>query len=145
MARGPKAARSHKYAPKEENVKPCDSFQGLQEIRDTEVPKYTSVKNTNNAYNGHRARGRGFLKNVVAKRKKDECMTGPIDDGICTATLEKAFDDSAPNKYSALALEMFLVEKCYNKGCGKDTAEGIHSAFASLWDQMYVLFIIARF
>lgn len=128
--------RHHKYAPKNTGVQ-SDDLQGLQEIREAEVSNYNSVKNTDNAYNGHRSRGRGFLKNLVAKRRKEE-QNGLLDDGICTDTLEKAFDDAPPNKYSALALEMFLVQKCFNEGCGKNTADGIHGGFAAFWDNMYV-------
>ena len=114
-----------------------NDLRGLQAIRKAEVLRYNSVKNTDSAYNGHRSRGRGFLKNLVAKRERDE-GDGVIDDGICTALLAKAFDNGPPNKYSALALEMFIVQKCFNEGCGKDTADGILSAFAALWDEMFV-------
>ena len=114
-----------------------NDLQGLQAIRNAEVLKYKTVKNTESAYSGHRSRGRGFLKNLVAKRERDKAE-GLIDDEICTATLAKAFDNGPPNKYSALALEMFIVQKCFNEGCGKDTADGIFSAFAALWDEMYV-------
>ena len=128
--------RSRKYARKGKSVE-SDDLQGLQGIREAELSKYNKVKNTDSAYSGHRSRGRGFLKNLIAKREKEEA-SGPIDDGICTGLLAKAFDDGPPNKYSALALEMFIVQKCFNEGCGKDTADGIFSAFASLWDYMYV-------
>jgi len=128
--------RGRKYAPKDKGVKP-DDLQGLQGICEAEVSKYNKVKNTDGAYNGQRSRGRGFLKNLIAKREKDEA-NGPINDGICTALLAKAFDDGPPNNYSALTLEMFIVQKCFNEGCGKDTAEGISSAFAALWDNMYI-------
>ena len=128
--------RSRKFAAKDKGVA-SNNLQGLQAIREAEVSRYNTVKNTNSAYNGHRSRGRGFLKNLVAKREKDEA-DGLIDDGICTAILAKAFDDGPPNKYSALALEMFIVQKCFNEGCGKDTAYGIFSAFAEIWDEMYV-------
>jgi hypothetical protein len=126
--------RSRKYA-KKTRIEP-DNLKGLQGMRESEVSKYNNVKNTDSAYSGQRSRGRGFLKNLIAKREEDERSNGPNDDGICTAILEKAFDDGAPNKYSALALEMFLVQKCFNEGCGKDTAHSIHSAFAELWDNM---------
>lgn len=133
----PNRRRGRKFATKGKGVESND-LQGLQAIRETEVSRYTSVKNTDSAYNGQRSRGRGFLKNLVAKREQQE-VDGPIDDGICTAVLAKAFDNHGPpNKYSALALEMFIVQKCYNEGCGKDTADGISSAFAALWDYMYV-------
>ena len=128
--------KSRKYA-KKTSIEP-DNLKDLQKIRELEVSKYNKVKNTDSAYSGQRSRGRGFLKNLIAKREQDEINNGPNDDGICTAILEKAFDDGAPNKYSALALEMFLVQKCFNEGCGKDTADSIHGAFAALWDNMYV-------
>ena len=114
-----------------------DDLQGLQDIHEVEVSKYNKVKNTDSAYSGHCSWGRGFLKNLVSKREKDE-TNGPIDDGICTALLAKAFDVGPPNKYSALALEMFIVQKCFNEGCSKDTADGIFSAFVALWDNMYI-------
>jgi hypothetical protein len=139
--------RSRKFAARGKGVGvESNDLQGLQAIRKAEVSRYNSVKNTDSAYNGHRSRGRGFLKNLVAKREIDE-VDGPIDDGICTAVLAKAFDNGPPNKYSALALEMFIVQKCFNEGCGKDTADGIFSAFAALWDDMYVrkLFINPNF
>jgi hypothetical protein len=137
--------RSRKFAARGKGVESND-LQGLQAIREAEVSRYNSVKNTDSAYNGHRSRGRGFLKNLVAKRERDEA-DGPIDDGICTAILANAFDNGPPNKYSALALEMFIVQKCFNEGCGKDTADGIFSAFAALWDDMFVstLFIDPNF
>ena len=128
--------RSRNFAARGKGIKSND-LQGLQAIREAEVSRYNSVKNTDSAYNGHRSRGRGFLKNLVAKRGKDEA-DGLIDNGICTAVLAKAFDNGPPNRYSALALEMFIVQKCFNEGCGKDTAEGIFSSFAALWDNMYV-------
>ena len=139
--------RSRKFVTRGKGVESND-LQGLQAIRKAEVSRYNSVKNTDSAYNGHRSRGRSFLKNLVAKREKEEADSdGPIDDGICTAVLAKAFDNGPPNKYSALALEMFIVQKCFNEGCGKDTADGIFSAFAALWDDMYVnkLFIDPNF
>ena len=55
--------------------------------------------------------------------------------GIPTDELEKAFD-RPPNRYSAMALEMFLVQKCFTDGLGPSTADGIHGAFAAYWDTM---------
>jgi hypothetical protein len=130
--------RSRKFAAGGKGVESND-LRGLQAIRKAEVSRYNTVKNTDSAYNGHRSRGRSFLRNLVAKREENELEAdGTIDDGICTAVLAKAFDNGPPNKYSALALEMFIVQKCFNEGCGKDTADGIFSAFAALWDEMYV-------
>ena len=137
--------RSCKFAARSEGVNSND-LQGLQAIRKAEVSRYNSVKNTDSAYNGQCSQGRDFLKNLIVKRQKDEA-DGLIDDGICTDILAKAFDNGPPNKYSALALELFIVQKCFNEGCRKDTVDGISSAFAALWDDMYVskLFIDLKF
>jgi hypothetical protein len=82
------------------------------------------------------ARGMKFLEDVIAQRRKngeDLCI-----EGISTDMLEKAFD-KPPNCYSALALKMLLVQKCFTENCGVSTAKGIHGAFASYWDTMYVI------
>jgi len=79
--------------------------------------------------NGHVARGIGFLKAVVKERKENgEEIICSL--GIPTDELEKAFD-RPPNRYSAMALEMFLVQKCFTDGLGYSTAVGIHGAFAA--------------
>ena len=70
--------RSHKFAARGKGIESND-LQGLQAIRKAKVSRYNTVKNTDSAYNGHRSWGRGFLKNLVAKREKDEA-DGPIDD-----------------------------------------------------------------
>ena len=121
--RNPKQ-RSHKFAArgKGHSVESND-LQGLQAIRKAEVSKYNSVKNTHSAYQGQISRGRGFLKNLVAKRENDE-TDGPIDDGICTAVLAKAFDNGPPNKYSALALELFIVRNVLMKAAGRKQLRG---------------------
>ena len=93
-----------------------------------------AVKNTNNAYNGHIAWCAEFLKAVVKDRQENrEGMMCSL--GIPTDELEKAFN-RLPNRYSAMALEMFLVQKCFMDGLGSSTADGIHGAFAAYWDTM---------
>ena len=87
--------RSRKFAARGKGVE-SNNLQGLKAVREAEVSRYNSVKNTDSAYNGHRLWGRGFLKNLVAKRERDEA-DGLIDDGICTAILAKAFNDGPPN------------------------------------------------
>lgn len=79
--------------------------------------------------NGHVARGMAFLKAVVKERQEngEEMMCGL---GIPTDELEKAFD-KPPNRYSVMALEMFLVQKCFTDGLGESTATGIHGGFAA--------------
>jgi len=97
------------------------------------VKELSTVKNTDGAYKGYVARGIKFLEDLVVQRREngeDVCA-----EGISTDMLEKAFD-KPPNHYSALAVELFLVQKCFTENCGVSTAEGIHGAFASYWDTM---------
>src|SRR5277367_319699 len=112
------------------------SLKTLQKLRTEKVKEFSTVKNTDNAYHGHVARGLQFLKEVVKERQENgEGIVCGL--GILTAELEKAFDNP-PNKYSAVALEMFLVQKCFTDGLGSSTADGIHGAFAAYWDTMSV-------
>ena len=110
------------------------SLKALQKVRNEKVKEFSTVKNTDNAYNGHVVRGVLFLKKVVKERRENGEEI--CDLGIPTDELEKAFDKPAPNKYSATALEMYLVQKCFTDGLGTSTAEGIHGAFAAYWDIM---------
>jgi hypothetical protein len=110
------------------------SLKTLQKVRNQKVKEFSTVKNTNNAYNGHVARGVAFLKVLVKDRQENgEGIMCSL--GIPTDELEKAFD-RPPNRYSAMALEMFLVQKCFTDGLGSSTADGIHGAFAAYWDTM---------
>jgi len=78
--------------------------------------------------NGHVARGMGFLKAVVKERQENGEVMCSL--GIPTDELEKAFD-KPPNRYSAMALEMFLVQKCFTDNLGSSTADGIQGGFAA--------------
>ena len=114
------------------------SVAALQEVEEAEVKQYTTVKNTEKAYKGHLTRARIFLNNLVVKRRAngegEVCAAG-----IQTAKLEKALDgEKPPNQYSALVVELFLTQRCLVEGLGVSTAEGIHGAFCTLWDKMYV-------
>jgi uncharacterized coiled-coil DUF342 family protein len=119
---------------KKKSQSATSSLKTLQNLRNEKVNEFSTVKNTNDAYNGYVARGVGFLKAVVKERMEngEETMCGL---GISTDELKKAFD-RPPNRYSAMALEMFLVQKCFTDGLGSSTADGIHGAFAAYWDTM---------
>ncbi|EDR06825.1 uncharacterized protein LACBIDRAFT_299726 [Laccaria bicolor S238N-H82] len=109
------------------------SLATLQKTRNVQVKEVTSVKNTSNAYDGHFDRGIRFLATLIEERRnnsEDICS-----EGIPTDELEKAFTNP-PNRYSAMAVEMFLVQKCFVQGLRKDTAYGIQGAFAKYWDTM---------
>lgn len=122
---------------------PTSDIQQLQAVRSAQITKYNDVKNTVSSYKGQIARGKAFLTELVEKRRGDvKGNDGCKDlDGISTDELEVAFDNP-PNKLSAFALEMFLVQKCFNENRKKSTAESIHGAFAKYWDTMYVLSLL---
>ena len=119
---------------KKKSQSATSSLKTLQKVRNEKVSEFSTVKNTNNAYNGHVVRGVAFLKEVVKDRQENgEGIMCSL--GIPTDELEKAFD-RPPNRYSAMALEMFLVQKCFTDGLGFSTADGIHGGFAAYWDTM---------
>ncbi|CAA7261015.1 unnamed protein product [Cyclocybe aegerita] len=106
----------------------------MDDNEDGDVKEYTTVKNTESSYNGQIACGRAFLKVLIDGQRakgKEVCK-----DRIVTNELAKAFNDSGPNEYSATALELFLVHKCFLQERGLSTASSIHGAFAAFWDEM---------
>ncbi|KAJ7149831.1 hypothetical protein C8R43DRAFT_1088159 [Mycena crocata] len=98
---------------------------------------FTQAPRTKGNYEGHVARGHAFLADVVAQRR-EKARTEPgwvCPQGIDTDILAKAFQNP-PNKHSAWALELFLTQKCIVEGLSKSTCDGVHGAFAHLWDNM---------
>jgi len=113
-------------------VKP--TVQDLQSIKKANHDEHGQPKTTKKNYNGYIKRGKEFLALLVERRQAEgDAMDS---DGLDTKTLGKAFDDNRPNKYSVIALELYLTEKCFNEGHGRSTANGIHSAWAAYWDNM---------
>lgn len=104
----------------------------LKETHASSRAEFGRPKRTRDNYARYVARGRDFLADLVKERRKDSAGD---DDGVDTDLLEKAFDNP-PNKYSVLALEWFLTQKCFTEGLGKSTGAGIQGAFADLWDNM---------
>ncbi|KAG6917477.1 hypothetical protein DXG01_002340 [Tephrocybe rancida] len=89
-------------------------FDTLAKITKANVNKYTKVKNTSKAYQGH-------IK---------FCELGiPTDD------LKKALSNP-PNEYSAMVVKMFITEKCFLRKCKEGVAKAIHAAFCWYWDTM---------
>ncbi|KAJ7083872.1 hypothetical protein C8R44DRAFT_651755 [Mycena epipterygia] len=110
------------------------ALEALQTSTKAARAKYTNARKTNQAYSGYIARGEAFLADVVSERRK-KLAGDPSLQGIDTELLAKAFS-KPPNKYSAIALELFMTQKCVVEGLGKSTAEGIHGAYAKFWDTM---------
>ncbi len=111
-------------------VKP--TVQDLQNIKKANHDEHGQPKTTKKNYKGYIKRGKEFLALLVERRKAEgDSMDS---DGLDTEILGKAFDDNQPNKYSVIALELYLTEKCFNEGHGRSTANGIHSAWAAYCD-----------
>ncbi|RDB17550.1 hypothetical protein Hypma_001160 [Hypsizygus marmoreus] len=110
------------------------TLQALNAAQAAACEEFGRPPTTRKSYNGYLARGFKFLQNLVDARR--EAGNGEIgDDGVDTDLLEKAFGNP-PNKYSLMALEAFMTQKCFHEGKGEATANGIQSAFADYWDHM---------
>jgi hypothetical protein len=120
---------------------------------------YLRAKNTMEAYDGQVARAKEFLATLLtAKREASALNPGqskaiagaaspssvpagsaptepdPADLDIDLDMLSHAFD-ATPNRYSAMAIEYFMVEKCLNQNRKASTAINAHAAFCHFWDQ----------
>ncbi|KAF8688094.1 hypothetical protein AX14_003512 [Amanita brunnescens Koide BX004] len=135
-------AASHPYkAPQKdsEQVKPKGALQvevaSVNEMRHISAvnrEKFGKSKKTLEQYRRYINRGREFLAVCVQQRREDcAAAKDDIDDEL----LLRAFDNP-PNKHSAEALELFMVQKCLREDCGGSTSVSIHSAFAWHWDNM---------
>jgi hypothetical protein len=127
----------HGALAKPRKSKPPVAPTGLDElyrVRDAKKSLHMRSARTDKAYNGHLNRGHSFLAALVSGSAENRGMTLG-DHEIDLEKLSKAFSNP-PNEYSALALELFLVQKCLTEDLGKDTASGIHAAFIRHWDHM---------
>ena len=109
------------------------SVDEMREINATNREEYGWAKETLDSYKGYIKQGKKFLAECVRQRaceKTEEQDTGP-DINL----LAKAFENP-PNKTSAEALELFIVQKCFREHCGESVANSIQAAFAWHWDTM---------
>jgi hypothetical protein len=120
------------------------SLTELRTIKDASKKAHMYSQKTDTTYSGHLKRGRTFLAQLV----RDDGLghDNLLEPDTDAELLSKAFDNP-PNQYSAVALELFLVQRCLKENLGESTAFGIHAAFIRYWDQMYVvdsMFITSR-
>ncbi|KAG6836765.1 hypothetical protein H0H93_003684 [Arthromyces matolae] len=92
--------------------------------------EFSRPKTTRNTYEGYLRRGKEFLGDLVATRRRNH-----VEDSMDTDLLAVAFEDP-PNKHSADAARLFLTHECTTLGKGKQTASGIQGAFCDLWDNI---------
>ncbi|KAJ7916440.1 hypothetical protein B0H13DRAFT_2231652 [Mycena leptocephala] len=111
-------------------------FDALQSKKAAAPSEYSNSKRTKSAYAGYISRAREILADVVKERKaKEKAEPGwKCPDSIDSDLLAKALE-GAPNKYSAMVVELCITQKCIVEGLGKSTAEGFHGAWAKFWDE----------
>ncbi|KAH9948145.1 hypothetical protein B0H21DRAFT_848678 [Amylocystis lapponica] len=115
----------------------------LQGARDAGKKQFMLAEKTGTAYAGYIKRGKVFLADLVSSRKADLAAGNggapDVPDGngemIDFDELAVAFE-KPPNRYSALALELFMVEKCMNQDLGIQTGQSTYSAFKKHWEMM---------
>jgi hypothetical protein len=125
---------------KKKTSRPAADFELLREICAAEKGAHLKAKKTIEAYKGHTKRGFEFLATLAGSLRQTPGKAQPLwreHGSFDVDEFERAFV-GPPNRYSATALESFLVEKCLNQGLGISTADGIHAAFKQLWDEMCV-------
>jgi len=134
LSKTPLGPEAKKGSPRNDipNIK-RPSVRDLQSIKSTNEDKYGQPEKTKKAYEGYVKNGKAFLATLVEKRRAEDKTEDEIQE---TNGIEKAFNTDKPNKQSAIALELFLTQKCLNEGKGMSTATGIHGAFARYWDKM---------
>ena len=123
---------------------PTTTALELQKQRDATKKSFMLSENTRSTYDGHVKRGKNFLKRLVAERQasvsdgKESGDFQPLEDSgdpVDEALLEVAFDNP-PNRHTPFALELFISEKCIQRGHSKQLCEQIYSAFKHYWKMM---------
>ncbi|KAG1733448.1 hypothetical protein EDB19DRAFT_1639699 [Suillus lakei] len=106
----------------------------LQEQREEARQTLLKVKGTRSQYTGHLEQGRRFLTDIVEQKRTAQAEgthsqadgESDIDGYSCTFNI-------IPNRYSASALELFLVQKGLMEGQSLSTTWGIFSVFKDMW------------
>ncbi|KAJ7473394.1 hypothetical protein FB451DRAFT_1468164 [Mycena latifolia] len=129
-------ASKPKTSPRKKKT-PTADLDALQTKKAATRDQFSSSSKTKTAYKGYIDRGRAIIADIVKERRsKEKTIPGwKCPEGIDTNILEKALSGT-PNKYSAMALELYLTQKCIVEGLGKSTGEGIHGAWAKYWDEL---------
>ena len=140
-ARPPPAA-SHPYQdaqnkPRKATGNPQVELASVDEMRHLSAvnrEKFGKSTKTLEQYRRYIKSGREFLAVCVQQRQADHAEAkDDIDDEL----LLTAFDNP-PNRHSAEALELFMVQKCLREACGGSTSVSIQAAFAWHWNNMSV-------
>jgi hypothetical protein len=116
------------------------TLEALDQAKAAGKARFSRPMRTRDAYDGYLLRGKEFLARLVMDRRRQRAAKGDegisLSDDVNTDELAKAFDETGPNKYSPIALEYFLTQKCFTEDRGMATAWRIHAAFCDYWDHM---------
>jgi hypothetical protein len=124
----------------------------LKELAAKKTKQYLHSKNTTEAYDGYVKRGKEFLASFVEtegnakaswKARPSQGLSGDGEDEIkedntllCSnPNFHRAFD-GRPIESTPQAITMFLAWKCFKHENGKATADGIHTAFLTEYNQL---------
>lgn len=111
------------------------SVEEMMQLGATNREEFGLAKCTREQYARYLRQGQEYL--AVCVQRRQETMAA-AKDGMDDNLLSKAFE-KLPNKYSHIALELFLTQKCLRDSearCGAATGVSIYAAFAWYWDNM---------
>ncbi|KAF8325292.1 hypothetical protein F5887DRAFT_1085601 [Amanita rubescens] len=111
------------------------SVEEMMQLGATNREEFGLAKCTREQYARYLQQGKEYLALCIQRRR--ETMAA-AKDGMDDNLLSKAFD-KPPNKYSHIALELFLTQKCLRDSearCGAATGVSIYAAFVWYWDNM---------
>ncbi|KAG2106775.1 uncharacterized protein F5147DRAFT_578467 [Suillus discolor] len=115
------------------------SASALQEQREEARQTLLKAKGTRSQYASHLERGRWFLADVVEQKRTAQAEgTHSQADGESDIDAYSRMFDIIPNRYSASALELFLVQKELTEGRSLSTMWGIFSTFKDMWKNTYI-------
>lgn len=156
MAARKRKVESDPEAPRKcgrkKSVGQASSLHHLQTLAAAKTKKYLKSGNTTEAYQGYIKRGKEFLASFfneeheaegIWKAGLEQGLSGDGESEIDGKTMldDEEFRDAfegCPSNSTPQAIAMFLAFKCFEQGNGKSTADGIHAAFITEYDQMYV-------
>lgn len=116
-----------------ENVGTIDE---LQAAGDESRSQWMLASKTKESYEGYVRRGKEWLAKIVEASQSSDLVEedgegNPVDLTMFALSFEKP-----PNRYSARALHLYLIEKCVRQGFGVNTCDSIYSAFKKMWENM---------
>ncbi|KAF8834706.1 hypothetical protein BDN67DRAFT_1016236 [Paxillus ammoniavirescens] len=113
-------------------------IEALLKTQDEGRENHFKAPKTIQKYRDNIRRGQEFLAQVISAKHLG-AQEGGADVSSSLGSSDINIDefshalDDTPNQYSAMALELFLVEKCLNQGRAK-SANAISASFCYLWD-----------